>query len=66
MLKERKKKKKHGGDTHIDVVCIDVVICAFQNDPCGIICRGRQRQAEVLRLREGERVCVCVCVWWGG
>lgn len=48
ILKERRKKR--GGDTYIDVICIDVVICAFQNDPCGIICRGRQREAEVLRL----------------
>lgn len=30
--------------THIDVICIDVVICAFQNDPRGIICRGREKE----------------------
>lgn len=44
------KGTTHGVATHIDVICIDVVICAFQNDPCGIICRGRQREAKVLRL----------------
>lgn len=36
------KEKLEEESTHIDVICIDVVICAFQNDTCGIIW-GRER-----------------------
>lgn len=45
-------KYKNGVDkTHIDIICIDVVICAFQNDPRGIICRGREREEKGVKLQ---------------
>lgn len=52
-----KNEEEH---THIDVICIDVVICAFQNDPRGIICRGSQEDNKsgyecTYRKRENNR-----------
>lgn len=44
------KEKNKEEPAHIDVICIDVVICAFQNDPRGIICRGREKDSMMERL----------------
>lgn len=46
------KEKVEEEETYIDVICIDVVICAFQNDPCGIICRGRRRRRGKIIYRQ--------------
>lgn len=30
--------------THVDVICIDVVICAFQNDPRCVVYKQKRRE----------------------
>lgn len=37
--------------THVDVICVNVVICAFQDDPRGIVCRGRREETTDRRVR---------------
>lgn len=42
--RDKKKEVAEEESTHVDVICVDVVIGALQDDPRGIICRGRRAE----------------------